>query len=145
MSINQDGLPKRDATIIAPSVEGRLPNAATIDVAALRGAIEGCRLVGRGTLTWKGEGGSCVSVDLLATYVLVKPKTRGDDDGIDVSTHILSGLQSHRGHGWDPAAAIVVRRKGTWFIFGPSHSTSLSTTPQLERGVSHFQSCSIGI
>jgi hypothetical protein len=140
MSINHDGLPKRDATIIAPSVEGRF-----IDAVALRGAIEGCGLVGRGTLMRRGEGGSCISVDLLPTYVLVKPETRGDDDKIDVSTHIVSGLQSDRRHGWDPAAAIVVRRKGRWFIFGPSHSMSLPTASQLDAWRSHFQSCSIGI
>jgi hypothetical protein len=107
MSISYYGLPKRDSTIIGPTIEGTLPNAATIDVAILRSAIGRCGLAGTGTLTWEGEG-SYVFVDVLPTHVEVTHGTGGDAQ-IDCLLDIMCTLKDHGLHVWDP-------QKGSWFF-----------------------------
>jgi hypothetical protein len=100
-SISYYGLPTRDTTTIGPTIEGRMPNAPTIDVAALRSAIERCGLTGTGTLGWKGEG-SYVFVDVLRTHVEVTHGTGGGTAQTDCLLDIMYTLRDHGLHVWDP-------------------------------------------
>jgi hypothetical protein len=107
MSVSYYGLPKRNTTIIGPTVEGTLPNAAIIDIIVLRSAIERCGLAGTGTLKWEGEG-AYVYVDVLPTHILVTHGTGGDAQ-FDRLIDIMQTLKDHGLHVWDP-------QKGSWFF-----------------------------
>jgi hypothetical protein len=109
MSNSYYGLPKHDTTIIGPTVEGTLPDAATIDVAALHSAIERCGLAGAAkTLRWEGDG-SYVCATVLPTHVEIQQGTGGGDEQIDVLLDILDALKNHGLHVWDP-------QNGSWFF-----------------------------
>ena len=106
MSISYYGLPKRDTTIIGPTVEGTLPNAATIDEATLSSAIE--RRYGVAGGRWEGEDGSWIIVNVFSSHVEVNHGPGGGDDQIDCLIDIVSTLQDHGLHVWDP-------QQGSWF------------------------------
>jgi hypothetical protein len=109
MSVSYYGVPKRDTTIIGPTVEGSLPNAATIDVAVLRSAIERCGLAGKArTLEWAGEDGYII-VNVLSTHVEITHGTGGGDEQINRLVDVVDTLKVHGLHVWDP-------QKGSWFV-----------------------------
>jgi hypothetical protein len=131
MTINYYGVPKRDTTIIKRMVEDtfirrvvrlvvrilqvlpkwlRPENAATIEVAVLRSAIERCGIDGRWSEdgSWEGNDGSWVIVNVFSSHVEVSRGPLCSDNQVDCMVDIIDTLHTHGLHVWDS-------QKGSWF------------------------------